>query len=201
MSWLLEYIANMKGPQNFRNKRAVEIVKVLATELGDIDSETVIVDCGAGLGETLIQMVKQWNCKAVGINLYTERSLEVKKSPEAKNITWIYQDVTEGIAASRPNFFGVVTGIYFLQVLKNEQQLLALKEMNKVSSGKIVIIDEISRGGWHSIYDAFVHYGLNLFEKGSRRYNIFYCLFRRDSIHNAQKHRRYCAIHLLKFHQ
>lgn len=58
-----------------------------------------------------------------------------------------------------------------MQVLDRDGKIKVLKEMKRVTNDKIVIIDEVPRGGIAGYKDTILHYLLNLFGKG--KYEIY----------------------------
>ena len=87
-------IADLPGPQNFRDKRALELVNELTGYVTNIDS--LAVDFGSGQGEIPAEMARRgWS--VICIDLFTTPSKKVDNSEVRKNMTWILGDATKKI--------------------------------------------------------------------------------------------------------
>lgn len=168
---LFTKILNFSLFQKWRSDRAERIVGILmGTEALDEINVCVarVADFGAGNGEIALEVARNTGAFIYCVDPYTRASNKVELENKGR-IIWISEDAQKTAITSR--CCKLVMGCYFLQVLDKDGKIKALEEMKRVTNDKIVIIDEVPRGGIAGCKDTILHYLLNLFGKG--KYEIY----------------------------
>lgn len=170
-------IVDWKPIQDFRDKRAADILKVLA-DSGAIEAfrnknkVLYVIDLGSGQGEIPLAVAKETGCFFICVDKFSDLSEKVGKEAAGK-ILWRREDAIEYLRRIESNSAPVISAFYFLQVLSPAEQVRLLWEICRVikSGGKVILIDEYKRGRLGQMVDILMNKFLNAFNK--QEYKIY----------------------------
>lgn len=147
---LKEWIMNLWPVQNFRDKRAASILKILeengVVEMFKGDIFTRRIDLGSGQGEipkAVAEIAGYFTC----LEKYSDPSEKVKKAL-GERLSWHKVDAIKYLQITSECSVDAITAFYFLQVLLPDEQARLLWQIKRVvkPGGIVVFIEEYKRG-------------------------------------------------------